>query len=98
MDTNTTDKEYEHFSCFYDTKEMRDNYPKNYPTEWSKNVVLNPGRIICTPEIGLFATILVTLKKNLSYAERNKQIREEMEIRNVLIAEPTNRKYESLNN
>ena len=88
---------YEYVNCFYDTQEMRDKYSKNYPTEWSKSVVIVPGRIVCTPEIGLFATTMVTLGKHLSYDERNIEIRKQMEIRNVIVTEPTNRTYQTLN-
>jgi hypothetical protein len=88
----------EFLSCFYYTQEMRDKFSKNYPTEWSKRLVLVPGRIVCTPELGLFCSTLVSLEKNLSYFEKTRQIREQMENSNVIIAEPQDRKYTTLEN
>ena len=87
-----TDDSYNYYSCFYDTKEMREAYPENYPTDWSKNVILTPGRIICTPEIGLFSVAIVKLSKNLSWDESKKVIRQAVEDNNVVIATPQNRK------
>lgn len=85
-----------YLNCFYDTEHMRKYYPENYP---DRSIVdsrmIIPGRIICTPEIGLFFTTLVSVNKTYSYTEQQRQIREQMEIGNILIMTP-NRKFTSM--
>lgn len=90
-------KDVEFLSCFYDTPEMRARYPQNYPTKWSMSVISNPNRIVCTPEIGLFATTIVTLDKKLSWNEKKSEIREQMKLSNVIIASPEGREPQVIN-
>ena len=93
---NKSELNIKYLSCFYDTENMRKYYPENYPLPAiiNSNMVV-PGRIICTPEIGLFYATLVRLDKNLSYTEEKRQIREQVELDNVITLIP-NRKFTSM--
>ena len=82
-----TDK-YDYYSCFYDTKEMRDTFPKNYPTSWSKTSIITLNQIICSPEIGLFGARVIAVSKDLSYEDRKTLIRKDMKQAATLIIEP----------
>lgn len=93
---NKSESNTKYLSCFYDTKNMRKYYPENYPMqEIIDSRIVIPGRIICTPEIGLFYTTLVRLDKNLSYTEEKHQIREQVELDNVITLTP-NREFTSM--
>ena len=82
-----TDK-YDYYSCFYDTKEMRETFPANYPTSWSKTSIITPNQIICSPEIGLFGARVIAVSKDLSYEDRKTLIRKDMKQAATLIIEP----------
>jgi hypothetical protein len=88
-----TDK-YDYYSCFYDTKEMRDTFPDNYPTLWSKTSIITLNQIICSPEIGLFGARVISVSKDLSYEDKKTLIRKEMKKEATLIIEPDH-PYES---
>jgi hypothetical protein len=88
-----TDK-YDYYSCFYDTKEMRDTFPDNYPTSWSKTSIITLNQIICSPEIGLFGARVISVSKDLSYEDKKTLIRKEMKKESTLIIEPDH-PYES---
>jgi hypothetical protein len=88
-----TDK-YDYYSCFYDTKEMRDTFPDNYPTSWSKKSIITLNQIICSPEIGLFGARVISVSKDLSSEDKKTLIRKEMKKESTLIIEPDH-PYES---
>lgn len=85
----------QYLNCFYDILEMRQNFPQNYPQEFLLKSLIVPGRIICTPEVALFNATLVILDKNLSFADRNKEIRKQVEASNVILMTPS-RPYKSM--
>jgi len=93
---NKSESNTKYLSCFYDTKNMRKYYPENYPMPAIvKSNIVVPGRIICTPEIGLFYATVVKLDTNLSYNEEKRQIREQVELDNVITLTP-NREFTSM--
>ena len=81
----TSKNNYERLACFYDTKEMRETFPKSYEYDFLQNSLLTPGKIICSSELKLFGTTVVTVLKNSTVVERNADIRRQMELNNVFV-------------
>ena len=70
--------------CFYDTKEMREMFPKSYPNKlWLKGLIV-PGQIISS-DLNGFATTFIKVLKSTTYEERNSEIRRQMEYKTVYV-------------
>ena len=78
--------EYEFLHCFYDTQDMRDRYPDNYPNHWWTKTIIPSNEIICRRVMGLFGTTFIHVLKNLPYEDRNLEIRRQMEIKSVYVS------------
>ena len=81
----TSKSNYNFLACFYDTKEMRETFPKSYEYPFLTESMLIPGKIICSNDLLLFGTTVVKVLKNSTFAERNADIRRQMEIDNIYV-------------